>query len=149
MTTENQTRPASLGVWPLAIGYILLRLLLTAVLAGLLLGIAALVGLDMPILVALILAIILQLPLAWLLLAPLREKVTAQAAASAGSRRVARDQLRAALAGDESDAVVDAAVGDPGDGAAADGDLIDGALIDGDPADPAAAHGELDRTDPA
>lgn len=105
MTADEQGAATSAGprggVWPLAIGYVLLRLLLTVVLAAALLGISALVGLQMPILVALMLGIILQLPLSWLLLAPLREKVTARMAAQAGERRREREALRAALAGDQ------------------------------------------------
>ncbi|WP_051265343.1 DUF4229 domain-containing protein [Nakamurella lactea] len=101
LSGASRPRTGRSGVWPLAVGYVALRLLLTVTLAAALLGISALVGLQMPILIALMLGIVLQLPLAWLLLAPLREKVTAAMAAQAGERRLARESLRAALAGDE------------------------------------------------
>jgi hypothetical protein len=90
-------RPPKL--WPIAVGYVLLRLLLTAVLTGILLGVGALFDLGMPVLVALMLAIILQMPLAWLVLARQRTRVEVAMAASAGRRRRTRDDLRAALAG--------------------------------------------------
>lgn len=90
-------RPPKL--WPIAVGYVLLRLLLTAVLTGVLLGVGGLFDLGMPVLVALMLAIILQMPLAWLVLARQRTKVEAAMAASTGRRRRTRDDLRAALAG--------------------------------------------------
>jgi len=89
------------AVWPLAVRYVLLRLLLTALLTAALIGISAVAGLGMPVLVAAMLAVVLQLPLAWLLLGRQREKVTAATAASASRRRRTREQLRAALAGGE------------------------------------------------
>lgn len=90
-------RPPKL--WPIAVGYVLLRLLLTAVITGILLGVGALFDLGMPVLVALMLAIILQMPLAWLVFARQRTRVEAAMAASTGRRRRTREDLRAALAG--------------------------------------------------
>lgn len=81
------------------IGYVLLRLLLTVVIAAVLLGISALVALGMPILVAVMLAIVLQLPLAWILLAKQRDRAASAMAASAGRRRRVHEDLRSALAG--------------------------------------------------
>lgn len=90
---------AGYALWPPVIGYVLLRLLLTAVVAAALLGISALVTLDMPILVAIMLAIILQLPLAWILLPKQRDRAASAMAASAGRRRRVHEDLRSALAG--------------------------------------------------
>lgn len=87
------------ALWPSAIGYVLLRLLLTAVIAAALLGISALVTLDMPVLVAIMLAIVLQLPLAWILLPKQRDRAASAIAASAGRRRRVHEDLRSALAG--------------------------------------------------
>lgn len=81
------------------IGYVLLRLLLTVVIAAVLLGISALVTLGMPVLVAVMLAIVLQLPLAWILLPKQRDRAASAMAASAGRRRRVHEDLRSALAG--------------------------------------------------
>lgn len=83
--------------WPLALGYVALRILLTVVIAAVVFFAAQLGGLDMPIQVAAMLAVIVQLPLAWLVLGGLRRRLTAQLAASAGERRQLRGELRAAL----------------------------------------------------
>ena len=87
--------------WPLALGYVALRILLTVVIAVVLVLVAQLAGLDMPVLVAAMLAVIVQLPLAWLLLGGLRRRLTAQLAASAGERRRLRGELQAALSGQQ------------------------------------------------
>lgn len=77
----------------------MLRLLLTAVIAAVLLGISAVVSLGMPVLVAVMLAIVLQLPLAWILLAGQRDRAESAMAASVGRRRRVHQDLRSALAG--------------------------------------------------
>lgn len=91
------------GMWPVVLGYVALRLLLTAALAALILGVSALAGLQMPMLVAVMLALVLQLPLSWLLLSRLRDRATAAMAEHAGDRRRAREALRSALAGEPED----------------------------------------------
>ena len=88
--------------WPLAVGYVALRILLTVVIAALVVLLARLAGLDMPVLVAAMLAVIVQLPLAWLMLRGMRRRLTAQLAASAGERRQLRGELQAALSGERT-----------------------------------------------
>ncbi|MEJ7650612.1 MAG: DUF4229 domain-containing protein [Nakamurella sp.] len=97
--------------WPLAVGYVALRILLTVLIAALVVLLARLAGLDMPVLVAAMLAVIVQLPLAWLILGGMRRRLTAQLAASAGERRQLRGELRAALSGERTSSA-DQAAGD-------------------------------------
>lgn len=99
----DAARAARAGMWPLVIGYVGSRLLLTVALAGAILGVGVLAGLQMPLLVALMLALVLQLPLSWLLLRRLRDRATAAMAEHAGDRRKAREALRAALAGESEE----------------------------------------------
>ncbi|MGI8416068.1 MAG: DUF4229 domain-containing protein [Nakamurella sp.] len=96
---EPVSGAAGSALWPSVIGYVLLRLLLTAVIAAALLGISVLVTLDMPVLVAIMLAIVLQLPLAWILLPKQRDRAASAMAVSAGRRRRVHEDLRSALAG--------------------------------------------------
>nr|WP_246326387.1 DUF4229 domain-containing protein [Actinomycetospora corticicola] len=75
--------------------YVGARLVLVAVLAGVL----VLVGL--PVLVALIIAIVLALPLSLVLFRPLRARVNAELGAVTATRREQRERLRAELRGDD------------------------------------------------
>lgn len=74
--------------------YTLLRLVLVAVLTGVLM-------IFMPLIVALLFAIIVQLPLSWLLFAGPRRRVNEAMARSTAQRRMERDRLQAALSGED------------------------------------------------
>ncbi len=81
--------------------YTAARLLLVAVLVAVILGIAKLVGVDIPLIVALAVAVIIQLPLAHLVLAGLRNKLTANMEVVGAERREDKAQLRAQLRGED------------------------------------------------
>jgi hypothetical protein len=81
--------------------YAAARLLLLAVLSGVIYGVARLVGLaEFPIVVAMLFALIIAMPLGIWLFAPLRRRATAALAVSGDRRRRERDQLRARLRGE-------------------------------------------------
>jgi hypothetical protein len=83
--------------------YTLARLLLAAVLTGVIFFLAHLIGIaEFPLVVALLFAIVLALPLGIWVFAPLRRRATASIAEFDERRRTDRDQLRARLRGDES-----------------------------------------------
>ncbi|SEH49214.1 Protein of unknown function [Mycolicibacterium rutilum] len=82
--------------------YVAARLLLVAVLTGVILGVGHLIGLrEFPLIVALLFAFVLALPLGIWLLAPLRRRATASIAAVDERRRRDREQLQARLRGEE------------------------------------------------
>ena len=83
--------------------YVAARLVLVVVVAAVILGIGALIGLrDFPVVVALMFAIVIALPLGIWLFAPLRRRATESIAAVDERRRAERAQLQARLRGDTS-----------------------------------------------
>lgn len=81
--------------------YALARLLLAAVLTGVIFVAAHLAGIEeFPLVVALLFAIVLALPLGIWVFAPLRRRATASIAIFDERRRTERDQLRARLRGE-------------------------------------------------
>jgi hypothetical protein len=84
--------------------YAIARLLLAAVLAGVIYGVARLLGVDdFPIHVAVAFAIVIALPLGIWIFTPLRRRATAGMMAIDERRRRDRDQLRARLRGESPD----------------------------------------------
>jgi hypothetical protein len=82
--------------------YALARLLLVAVLTGVIFAGAQLLGLhEFPLVVALLFAIVIALPLGIWIFAPLRRRATAGIAALDERRRQDREQLQARLRGEE------------------------------------------------
>jgi hypothetical protein len=82
--------------------YALARLLLAAVLTGVIFVAAHLAGIEeFPLVVALLFAIVLALPLGIWVFAPLRRRATASIAIFDERRRTERDQLRARLRGEQ------------------------------------------------
>ena len=96
LSGTGDTRAAgSPGSVALAVGlYVGVRLLLVAVIAG------VLVVVGLPLLVSLLIAIVVALPLSLVLFRGLRARLTAEVEAATASRRARRDQLRAELRGD-------------------------------------------------
>ncbi|OKH61690.1 membrane protein [Mycobacterium sp. SWH-M1] len=83
--------------------YVAARLVLVVVVAAVILGIGALIGLrDFPVVVALMFAIVIALPLGIWLFAPLRRRATESIAAVDERRRAERAQLQARLRGDNT-----------------------------------------------
>lgn len=83
------------------LAYTAARLLLVAVLVGIMLGVAKLVGVQIPLIVALAVAVIIQLPLAHLGLAGLRSRLTADMEVVGAQRRADKEHLRAQLRGED------------------------------------------------
>ncbi len=82
--------------------YVLARLLLVVVLAGVIFGAGHLLGVrDFPLVVALLFAMVIALPLGIWVFAPLRRRATASIAALDERRRKDREQLQARLRGEE------------------------------------------------
>jgi xanthosine utilization system XapX-like protein len=82
--------------------YLAARLLLAAVLVGLIYALGQVLGLaDFPVAVAALMAIVLAFPLGIWVFAPLRRRATASIAIFDEGRRRDRNQLRARLRGDE------------------------------------------------
>ncbi|WP_083405797.1 DUF4229 domain-containing protein [Mycolicibacterium rutilum] len=97
----SDARPGTRLVLDVAL-YVAARLLLVAVLTGVILGVGHLIGLrEFPLIVALLFAFVLALPLGIWLLAPLRRRATASIAAVDERRRRDREQLQARLRGEE------------------------------------------------
>ncbi len=81
--------------------YSFARLLLVVVIAGIILGVAALVGVTIPLLVAAIFGVLIALPLSLLLFATLRRRVNEGIAAFDAQRRADQADLRAKLRGED------------------------------------------------
>jgi Protein of unknown function (DUF4229) len=93
--------PAKPSVWRDVGVYALARLLLVAVLATLIYGIARLVGVDdFPLYIAVAFAIVIAMPLGIWVFAPLRRRATASMAEVHERRRLDREQLEARLRGE-------------------------------------------------
>ena len=89
--------------------YVAARLVLVVVVAAVILGIGALIGLrDFPVVVALMFAIVIALPLGIWLFAPLRRRATESIAIWDEQRRRDREQLQARLRGESGAAGGDA-----------------------------------------
>ena len=84
------------------VAYAAARLLLVAVLTGVICAVGGLVVDQFPLVVALLFAIVVALPLGIWAFAPLRRRATASIAAFDERRRTEREQLRARLRGDDS-----------------------------------------------
>lgn len=84
------------------VAYAAARLLLVAVLTGVIYAVGGLVVDEFPLVVALLFAIVVALPLGIWAFAPLRRRATASIAAFDERRRTEREQLRARLRGDDS-----------------------------------------------
>ncbi|OFJ50962.1 DUF4229 domain-containing protein [Mycolicibacterium grossiae] len=82
--------------------YAVARLLLVAVIAGVIYALGGLLVDEFPLVVALLFAIVVALPLGIWLFAPLRRRATASIAVFDERRRAERDQLRARLRGDDA-----------------------------------------------
>lgn len=81
--------------------YAAARLLLVVVLAGVIYGVAKVIGItDFPVVVAALFALIIAMPLGIWLFAPLRRRATAALAVVGERRRTEREQLRARLRGE-------------------------------------------------
>ncbi|MEY8018142.1 DUF4229 domain-containing protein [Mycobacterium servetii] len=88
------------GVLP----YAAARLLLVAVLTGVIYGIARLLGIaQFPVIVAALFALIIAMPLGIWLFSPLRRRATAALATAGERRRREREQLQARLRGEDVD----------------------------------------------
>jgi antibiotic biosynthesis monooxygenase (ABM) superfamily enzyme len=97
----SDARPATRLVVDV-LAYVLARLLLVAVLTGLIFGAARVLGVqEFPLVVAMLFAIVIALPLGMWVFAPLRRRATASIAAFDERRRRDREQLQARLRGDE------------------------------------------------
>lgn len=94
-------RPGSRMVLDVAV-YAVARLLLVAVMAGVIYALGGLLVDEFPLVVALLFAIVVALPLGIWLFAPLRRRATASIAVFDERRRAERDQLRARLRGDDA-----------------------------------------------
>jgi hypothetical protein len=82
--------------------YVAARLVLVAVLAGVIFAGGHLLGVrEFPIVVALLFALVIALPLGIWLFRPLRERATASVAALDERRREDREQLQARLRGED------------------------------------------------
>ena len=79
------------------------RILLVALLAGVIVGVGRLVDVDVPLLVALLFAIVIALPLSMLLFAGLRRRVNEGIAQLDARRRGERADLRAKLRGESGE----------------------------------------------
>lgn len=87
------------GVLP----YAAARLLLVAVLTGVIYGIARLLGIaQFPVVVAALFALIIAMPLGIWLFSPLRRRATAALATAGERRRREREQLQARLRGEDA-----------------------------------------------
>lgn len=82
--------------------YAVARLLLVAVLTGVVYAVGVLVAGEFPLVVAMLFALVVALPLGIWVFAPLRRRATASMAVFDERRRTDRDQLRARLRGDDS-----------------------------------------------
>jgi antibiotic biosynthesis monooxygenase (ABM) superfamily enzyme len=83
--------------------YVAARLVLVVVVAAVILGIGALLGLrDFPMVVALLFAIVIAFPLGIWIFAPLRRRATESIALFDERRRTERAQLQARLRGDST-----------------------------------------------
>jgi hypothetical protein len=81
--------------------YAAARLLLVAVLSGVIYGIARLLGLtEFPVVVAVLFALIIGMPLGIWVFTPLRRRATAALAIAGERRRRERERLRARLRGE-------------------------------------------------
>lgn len=94
-------RPGPRMVLDVAV-YAVARLLLVAVIAGVIYALGGLLVDEFPLVVALLFAIVVALPLGIWLFAPLRRRATASIAVFDERRRAERDQLRARLRGDDA-----------------------------------------------
>nr|WP_246461459.1 DUF4229 domain-containing protein [Nocardia transvalensis] len=81
--------------------YTLARLVLVAVLAAVIVGLAHVLSVDIPLIVALLFALIIALPLSLVLFKRLRARVNEDIAAVDQKRRTDKAQLRARMRGDE------------------------------------------------
>ncbi|WP_280835293.1 DUF4229 domain-containing protein [Mycolicibacterium frederiksbergense] len=79
--------------------YLAARLVLVAVLAGLIYGVGLLVIGDFPVVLAMLFALVIALPLGIWLFRPLRERATASIALVDERRRKDREQLQSRLRG--------------------------------------------------
>ena len=81
--------------------YVTARLVLVAVLTGVIYGAGRLLGLhEFPVVIALLFALIIAMPLGIWLFGPLRRRATAGLEVATARRRRDREQLRARLRGD-------------------------------------------------
>jgi antibiotic biosynthesis monooxygenase (ABM) superfamily enzyme len=100
-TRQPSGRPGARLLTDVA-AYGVARLLLVAVLTGVIFGAAHLLGItEFPLVVALLFAIVVALPLGIWVFAPLRRRATASIAVFDERRRTDREQLRARLRGDD------------------------------------------------
>jgi uncharacterized membrane protein len=83
--------------------YTLARLGLVVVIAALIVGVAKLIGVDVPVIVAALFALIVAMPLSLTLFKKLRVKVNEDIAVVDARRRQDKAQLRARLRGDDED----------------------------------------------
>ncbi len=91
---------ASAGSVALAVAmYTVARLALVVVVAALILGIGALVGVEVPLLVAAVFGVLIALPLGLVLFKKLRLRVNSQIAAVDNARRARHDDLQSRLRG--------------------------------------------------
>ncbi|WP_336084234.1 DUF4229 domain-containing protein [Nocardia sp. SSK8] len=81
--------------------YTLARLGLVVVIAAIIIGVAALIGVDIPIIVAALFALLVAMPLSLTLFKSLRTKVNEDIAIVDARRRQDKAQLRARLRGDD------------------------------------------------
>ena len=81
--------------------YTLARLGLVVVIAALIVGVAKLIGVDVPVIVAALFALIVAMPLSLTLFKKLRVKVNEDIAVVDARRRQDKAQLRARLRGDD------------------------------------------------
>ena len=83
--------------------YTLARLALVAVISVVILGIAALIDVQVPLVVAVLFALIIAMPLSLTLFKGLRGRVNADIAAVDAKRRQDKAQLRSRLRGEDDD----------------------------------------------
>ena len=98
--TQGADTHASAGSVALAVAmYTVARLALVVVVAALILGIGALVGVEVPLLVAAVFGVLIALPLGLVLFKKLRLRVNSQIAAVDNARRARHDDLQLRLRG--------------------------------------------------
>lgn len=91
---------ASAGSVAIAVAmYTVARLALVVVVAAIILGIGALVGVEVPLLVAAVFGVLIALPLGLVLFKKLRLRVNSQIAAVDNARRARHDDLQSRLRG--------------------------------------------------
>lgn len=99
-TQATNTTQATAGSVALAVAmYTVARLALVVAVAAIIMGVGALVGVEVPLLVAAVFGVLIALPLGLVLFKKLRLRVNSQIAAVDDARRARHDDLQSRLRG--------------------------------------------------